>query len=225
MASATSTRATLKVLMTHTASQRVWWRYVFARPTWVPPTNPVDLHPAHTCTADCSKGCQFLCRWGDAPDCMGNDWNDWGNSETMYWHLPHIDLSEVQCGDMGVFGYSAGEKHAFMFYDMTDPDDPLIWNFGAPGQPYIGRLSIERRFHAGMTLTCLKLMPDDKPTAAQLLQTRTGFFSWVAWYLGEGDWKHYGKRNTKVRPHVPKKIPATWWRLFRKFLSNRKHQQ
>lgn len=54
------------------------------------------------------------------------------------------------------------------------------------------------------------------------LTQRTGWYSWVAWRLGEGDWKPYGPANPDVRPNVPVYISASWWERLRVFLAARK---
>lgn len=61
-------------------------------------------------------------------------------------------------------------------------------------------------------------------TGAQLRQ-RTGYWAWVAWYLGEQDWKPYGRRNPSVRPSVPSNIALerpTWFPRLAVYLAARK---
>lgn len=59
-------------------------------------------------------------------------------------------------------------------------------------------------------------------SAADTLRRRTGYYAWLAWYLGEGDWKPYGPKNVAVRPNVPKVIGAAWWARERAFLKARR---
>lgn len=54
--------------------------------------------------------------------------------------------------------------------------------------------------------------PVPKPVAPSLLRGRTGYWSWLAWRLGQASWKPYGKTNPHVRPHLPVRVPARWWR-------------
>ena len=76
--------------------------------------------------------------------------------------------------------------------------------------------------HPGMEVTLCKLPIVDPPMTPQdKLRAMTGFYSWVAWRLGEGPWKHYGELNKTVRPDVPKRISAQWWVRYRQFLANR----
>lgn len=202
------------------------WNYVFSRPTTVPP-KPYVI--ARYTVGDCSKGCQFVCFWSDAPDPMDNGWSEWGNSTTIYYALDvHITAAELQTGDIILFGYINGEKHACMVYEVgKDAQTTLVWNFGEDGEPVIHPLQDEIDAHYGMTMTFCKLMPDDPappPTPQDKLRALTGYYSWAAWYLGEGKttFKPYGPRNKTVRPHVPKIIPPTWWVRLTKQLAGRK---
>lgn len=54
------------------------------------------------------------------------------------------------------------------------------------------------------------------------LTSRTGWFAWAAWRLGEGDWRPYGPANPAVRPDVPESIAPAWWVRLREFLADRK---
>lgn len=65
-------------------------------------------------------------------------------------------------------------------------------------------------------------LPPKPPTAADLLRAKTGYYSWLAWYLGEKPFKRYGPHAAKVRPHVPARIPAVWWRRERAFVKARR---
>jgi len=169
--------------------------------------------------ADCSSGCRDVCWWTPgAPDPFHNNWAPYGNSSTIYFALHHAPLSEAEPGDIYTFGFHYGEHHAAMHHSPGK-----VWNFGAQGQPVITTLAHEQAGHAGMTVTLCKLpIVDPPPTPQQKLQAMTGFYSWVAWRLGEGPWKHWGDANPKVRPHVPVKIPKDWWEHYESFLANRK---
>ena len=63
------------------------------------------------------------------------------------------------------------------------------------------------------------LTPAQKAEAA--LRAKTGFYSWLAWYLHEGAWRPYAVHARIVRPHVPARIPATWWTRERAFVKAR----
>ena len=66
------------------------------------------------------------------------------------------------------------------------------------------------------------VLPPKPPTAADRLRGRTGYWSWLDWYLGEGPWKKYRPHVGKVRPHVPARVPSSWWRRERAFVRARR---
>ncbi len=189
------------------------WTYRAIRPLYVPHI----WTPGQRVVSDCSKGVQYLCRWAAAPDPMGSGYGPYGNSQTICMHLHHLDHpSQLQVGDPVTFG-RWGEEHAAIVLEAGN--DPLLWSDGHQGAPNSYRLSWDTRSHQ-----LLKLMPDDPhepPTPQQKLQAKTGWFSWVAWKLGEGAWQHYGKANAKVRPNVPTVIPPNWWTRYVRFLAAR----
>lgn len=176
--------------------------------------------------ADCSSGSRDVC-WmtPGAPDPFNNGWAPWGNSSTIFFALHHVDdLVQAEPGDAFTFGYSSGEHHANLCADsaMKVADIPC-WNFGEQGQPIISTLGAEMAYHKGMTVTLCKLPVIDPPvTPEDSLRAMVGFYSWAAWKLGEGPWKHYGAGNKTVRPHVPADIPDEWWTHYKSFLANRK---
>lgn len=198
------------------------WRYHAVRPEYVPHSYVNGMHVE----ADCSKGVQMLCRWTPgAPDPMRNGWAPYGNSSTIWLVLHHIDLEDAQPGDDVVFGYRYGEKHACKLWEKYGPGkyDWWVWNMGQQGQPAKRRLVDEIAAHHGMEMTVCRLpISDPPPTPQEKLRSKTGFYAWLAWALGEGPWKHYGKANQSVRPDVPKVIPLAWWRHRAAFLMNRK---
>lgn len=176
--------------------------------------------------ADCSDGCRSVAHIAKLPDDpAGNNWADFGNSSSIWTHL-HTDLpiTAAEIGDIFTLGFSTGEAHACMAYDVTDPSDPVVWNMGTEGQPVFRKLSQEIAGHPGMTVTLCKinLPPVPVPPAVAHLRAQTGFYSWLAWVLGESDWRTYGKKNKNVRPNVPRVIPAAWWTRYAVFLKNRK---
>lgn len=198
------------------------WRYRAVRPQDV----IAAYYSGQRVDADCSDGGRDLARVsGVKDDPAGTGYLPYGNSSSIWAHLHHIDLADVEPGDMGTFGYYAGEKHALVFWEKfgSGAQDWWVWNHGAPGQPAKRRLIDEIAAHLGMTLTVCRLNVVDPPdTPEEKLREMTGFYAWVAWRLGEGPFKKYGKTNSTVRPDVPKLIPVAWWRDLARFLANRK---
>lgn len=62
-----------------------------------------------------------------------------------------------------------------------------------------------------------------RAAAEAKLHARTGYFAWLGWELHEGVWRPYAVHAAAVRPHVPAKIPAAWWRRERAFIAARTH--
>lgn len=187
------------------------WTYRAVRPMPVPAKWSAGLRV----TGDCSKGVQYLCHWAGAPDPMGNGFGPYGNSQTIWSHLQHADRpGELEPGDVVTFG-AWGSEHAAMV--LEPGDDPLLWSFGHQGAPNTYRLSLDRREHQ-----LLRLPIKYVPTPQDRLRARTGWFAWVAWRLGEGDWRHHKPSAKNVRPNVPRLIPARWWVRYAQFLAARK---
>ncbi len=188
------------------------WTYLAVRPM----TPPLSWKPGQHVVADCSKGCQFLARWASAPDPMQNGWDKYGNSQTIWIKLHHLqNATDLEVGDIVTFGLD-GNEHAAMV--MQAGADPLLWSMGHQGAPNTYRLSYDRRPRQ----FCRLPIADPPLTPQEKLRLETGFYSWVAWKLGEGPWVHYGEANKTVRPNVPKLIPANWWKRYVAFLANRR---
>jgi hypothetical protein len=56
-------------------------------------------------------------------------------------------------------------------------------------------------------------------TPADKLRAKAGWFAWVAWRLGQGDLKPYGKANPNVRPRLRRAVPSSWWPRLARFLA------
>lgn len=64
-----------------------------------------------------------------------------------------------------------------------------------------------------------------KMVKAAYFKEPLGYWDWLAWTLGEGDYKTCGKRNPRCRPEgLPKRVPASWWARRLVFLTNRERQ-
>lgn len=215
MSNTTDVRRALKQLMQETLGDEYknhTWTYRAIRPLAIPPSWAKGLRVV----GDCSKGVQYLCKWaGMLNDPMGMNWGVYGNSTNLCLHLQHLDHRyELRVGDIVTFG-AGGDKHAAMVYEPGS--DPLVWSFGHQGAPNTYRLSQDHRQQQYLRIptTDLIVLPEDK------LRAKQGYFSWVAWKLGEGHWAPYGKANPKVRPHVPKVISPVWQWRYSLFLANR----
>lgn len=197
------------------------WSYWPVRPEAMPTTQRTWF-PGLVVKADCSKGVQFLCWFvPGVPDPMKSGWSAYGNSQTLWLVLQHLPSArDLLVGDFVTFGRD-GEEHAVMVIEAPSPAngwDALVWSHGHPGAPNTYRLSQDRREQQYLR----NPIPSYVPTPLDKAKARTGWFSWVAWKLGEGDYAAYGPSNPKARPNVPKRIPASWWTRYAKFLARRK---
>lgn len=204
-------RAALHVLMTATLTDTENWLYREVRPLYVPASWTKGQHV----TADCSKAVQYLSKWAGTLDPMGLSYGPDGNSQTLWRNLQHLSSStELLVGDIITFGYD-GNEHAAMVMEVGA--DPLLWSFGHQGAPNTYRLSQDTREHQFLRnpLPVYVRTPDD------ILRAKTGWFAWMNWLAGSGDWRHKAPSDKTVRPDVPKLIPPSWWVRRVKFLANR----
>jgi hypothetical protein len=190
------------------------WTYAAERPEPV----PALWKPGQKVKADCSKGVQFLCCWAKAPDPMRSSFGPYGNSQTIWAMLPAVDRHALQVGDLVTFG-ADGAEHAAMVYQADA--DPVLWSFGHQGAPNFYRLSYDHREAQYRQLMPTAAASQHVQTAGDKLRAQTGFYAWVAWRLGEGDWHSRGTANAIVRPDVPKVIPRDWWARNAAFIANR----
>jgi hypothetical protein len=133
---APSKRELLHAYMVATAGDAYGWRYREVRPLSMPP------RLVHGVNADCSFGVKILCDWAGVPDPTGGHFDGFGNSVSIYQHLPHIPLAEAKVGDIVLFGPN-GEWHAAMI--LKPGPDPLLWSHGHQGAPNLYPLSSDSR--------------------------------------------------------------------------------
>lgn len=209
-------RDVLKTLMLATLADEAKyadWTYDAVRPMYV----PLIWVTKQKVRGDCSKGVQYLCKWAGGPDPMNMNFGPFGNSQTLWSNCQHLDApADLQIGDFVTFG-DDGDEHAAMV--LTPGSDPELWSFGHQGEcPNTYLLSQDGRPAQYLR----NPVPAYVPTPAEVLQAKTGWFSWMNWQAGTGDWKESGPKNKAVRPNVPTFIPAKWWVRRAKFLLNRK---
>lgn len=211
----TGTRLKMQEVMKATLADQAahhTWTYHAVRPMPVPPS----WHLGQRVVGDCSKGCQYICRWSSAPDCMKNGFSSIGNSTTMWLVLHHVNSpSELEVGDFVVFGQD-GDDHAACVIEAGH--DPLLWSFGHQGAPNTYRLSEDKREKTYLKLPVIA----PKPTKIEELRAMQGYYAWVAWRLAEGPWKSFDPAEPKVRPNVPKGAWALWGKRYLKFVAKRK---
>jgi len=189
------------------------WTYAAVRPLETPERPWV---PGVHRRGDCSKGGQWIAYWAGAPDPFGMDFGPYGNSQTAWSNLQHLDhASELLPGDMITFGRD-GQKHLSVVQEAGA--DPLLWSWGHQGAPNNYRLSQDSRERQFLRMPIAAYVP----TPEDKLRAKTGWFAWMQWALGEGDWKGHPKSAKGVRPNVPRPIPVSWWKRRAMFLLRRK---
>lgn len=177
------------------------WLYRAIRPLRV-----VIWHLGLKVVSDCSTGARIVSRTADGPDPMGLHYAPYGNSATACAHLDHYDhVRELQVGDYVTFGI-LGHEHMAVVQALGP--DPLLWSDGHQGAPNNYRLSQDGRPYQ-LLRNPVEVVPE---TPKEKLRAKTGYWSWLQWYLGEGAWRHYGKRAKDVRPDVPRWVPLGWWK-------------
>lgn len=209
---ATDMRAALAKLMTATLGDAANWTYAEVRPEGMP-TKTRAWAKGTKVKADCGKGVQMLAWWvPGCPDPMGNDFGPYGNSQTIWANAQHLDSpAELEVGDNVTFGPD-GDQHAAKV--KTAGADPELWSFGHQGAPNTYLLSQDGR----PAQFCRQPLPEHVPTADDKLRAKTGWFAWMNWRNGTGDWRHKAPKDKTVRPAVPRVIPLSWWRRRAKFI-------
>lgn len=129
-------RTLLHAFMVATAGNAYSWNYREVRPLTLPPKL------AHGVNADCSFGVKVLCDWAGVPDPTGGRYDGYGNSVSIYEHLPHVPLARAQTGDILLFG-PEGAWHATMILEAGS--DPMLWSHGHQGAPSLYPLSADTR--------------------------------------------------------------------------------
>lgn len=111
---------------------------------------------------DCSFGVKCLSYTAGGPDPTGYNYEGYGNTVSIYQHLPHIDLSQALPGDIGIYG-PGGAYHAIALY-MWHDNHCWVWSMGHQGAPEIVTLgTMSSHFGPSCPLTWCQLV---KPTPA-----------------------------------------------------------
>lgn len=123
--------------------------YAQVRPMRTAPLFEQDIHDrfshGHGIAMDCSEGVTLLCRLAGLHDPNGLHYSGYGNSSSLFGHLPrYSDPKRAGVGALVVFG-PAGADHAAMV--MGPGTDPWLWSHGAEGGPRRVRYSVEKAVH------------------------------------------------------------------------------
>lgn len=111
---------------------------------------------------DCSFGVKCLAYTAGAPDPTGFNWAGYGNTVSIYQHLPHIDFSQTLPGDIGIYG-PGGAYHAIALYQWHD-GRCWVWSMGHQGAPQIVTLgAMSAHFGPECPLTWCQLVKTTPP--------------------------------------------------------------
>jgi hypothetical protein len=122
--------------------------------------------------SDCSSWVTSCYSWAGAPDPNGLNYNGTGYTGTLLSHGERIPLSEVQPGDIIVYGPGTGWHTAIV---VQPGQDPLTVSMGQNGDPSFVRVSQDGR----QPQTYLRFIPADpkpathgsmKPTLKQVVK-------------------------------------------------------
>ena len=105
-------------------------------------------------TSDCSAWVTVCYSWAGAPDPNGCNYNGYGYTGTLLSHGTKIPLSEVQPGDVIVYGPGTGWHTAII---VEAGSDPLTVSMGQQGDPSYVRVSQDGR----LPQTYLRFVPAD----------------------------------------------------------------
>jgi hypothetical protein len=61
-------------------------------------------------------------------------------------------------------------------------------------------------------------VPKPQPHPPIVFPKDDTFWTWLRWRTGSGEFEVYGPRAQAVRPNVPQRIPAAWWRALSFYL-------
>lgn len=113
--------------------------------------NLTDLHAVVTSKrglyADCSETITLLCRLAGLRDPNGMGYDGYGNSGSMFAHLPHYySAANAMVGGLVAFGDGGGDHVCMVRHPGADP---VLFSHGQERGPLLIPLSVEKRYHPG----------------------------------------------------------------------------
>lgn len=138
-------------------------------------------------------------------------------------------VSDPMPGDLVVFTFSH-----IGFVDSVRPSGHAIVTIegntgsaGAVSDSTIGGDGVYHKMRAMELVRAFIRVPGDVGRVkgrwpSPVLRRRKGYWAWLAWSLGAGDWTGYPAKAGYVRPAVGKRVPLSWWKRRLKFVRNRK---
>lgn len=113
-------------------------------------------------TADCSGSTASIYRSAGAPDPTGENFNGYGNTDTILATLPAISPRQARRGDLVLFHVGADGRHVAVLLESPRwHRDPWMESHGGEYGPLRVPLSTEVRYHSGESVTFLRGVPTD----------------------------------------------------------------
>lgn len=186
--------------------------------------------------SDCAKRVKGIQSFHQGPS---RGWSDIGYSFLYCMHGVVFEGRGWQVSGAHTVGYNS-TAHAFCFLggDRDGRDD--LTDKGRAAAAWLIREAFKRhpegkrvRGHGDVNPTAcpgkeifafihVRGWEDLSPGADESTVNFKGYWQWLAWLLGEGDWAGKGPKDPKTRPNVPKKIPKEWWARAEKFIAARR---
>jgi hypothetical protein len=112
-------------------------------------------------SADCSGSTAAVYKASGAKDPTGEDYNGFGNTDTILATLRPIDRIDARRGDLVLFHVGSDGRHvAILLESPRWHPDPWLESHGGEYGPLHVPLSTEIRYHSGETFTFLKGVDD-----------------------------------------------------------------
>lgn len=103
------------------------------------------LHNGHSVDADCSETVTAICKMAGLADPSGRGYDGYGNSATMWDHLPRYSTpSRAQVGAIVTFG-PGGADHVAQVIQAGK--DPVLGSHGQEKGPMAVRFSAQKHAH------------------------------------------------------------------------------
>lgn len=124
-----------------------WWGIEHDSPIHYSQARPFPIYKPGTIpmTLDCSASTITFAEWCGAPNPSGAA-PGYGNSMSIASFAKEIPRSDIQAGDIAVFGAPVTHHVAVV---LEAGDDPLMESHGQESGPIAIRLSVESRYHSG----------------------------------------------------------------------------
>lgn len=95
---------------------------------------------------DCSEFVTKAYKYGGLPDPNGNNYDGYGNTDTLLQHMKQISKESIRLADLVVWGNLPNSHHVAMVIGLAS--DPILVSHGREGGPNRIAFSVENRWQA-----------------------------------------------------------------------------